>query len=369
MKRRVHTACITTAVIAALALSAEYGASSAQAQSTPGAGPGIGARPAAAGSTRQAPGRPAVSPPSPAGEADPALAAPIRRSEPDDRDAATDSVDTSDASIPRQPVLPEDGVLEPPEPQAVVDGLDPNAVDSRAPEDIEALAPREPFAGYDPTIFSIEPDPFLDRRPTQFSRLEPYDPIGIRIGSFILFPEAEFAGAAFSNKFRTNSNVQADTAFEMRPAVRAVSTWSVHALEVSARGFASFHNRFPDEDDRAYTLETRGRLDVTRRTNIEASLSRDIAQEGRGTINAASSGGDRTEIATERAGVTLNHRFNRLAVQLRGAITERDFAPTTDRNGAFISNDERDVTQREAAVRATWSFYPELAVFSEIGLD
>ena len=48
----------------------------------------------------------------------------------------------------------------------------------------------------------------------------------------------------------------------------------------------------PGEDDRAYQLEARGRIDVTRRTNIEVLTSYELGQEMRGSINAASALGD-----------------------------------------------------------------------------
>lgn len=361
LTRRLHMACLTGGMAAAMAIGSGLAPSLAVAQ-TSSQGPGINARPSSVAPA----GRSQISQPAPAAEPAPSLAAPIRRADDENQDSTAENVDPA---APRLPIPPVDGVLEPPDQPAIVDGLDPATVDTRPQEDVQAFEPVEPHAGYDPAAFAIELDPILDRRPAQLFRFEPYDPVGIRMGTFIVYPEIETAGAAFSNQFHSSANVRPDTALELRPAIRAVSNWRVHALEFNAHGLASFHNQFPDEDDRAYTLEAKGRLDITRRTNIETSLSRDITQESRGSVNAATSGGDRTEIATERAGVTLNHRFNRLAVQLRGAIAERDYAPTTDAAGGFVSNDERDVTQRETALRATWSFKPELAAFAEIGLD
>jgi hypothetical protein len=296
--------------------------------------------------------------------------APIRSVQPEPPDPEPAAADAdADADVSTEPTMPQDGLLSEPEPQAPVDGLDAASADTRLPDDIQTFNPTEAPAGYDPSIFSIEPEPIEDRRPERFARLDPYEPVGVRIGTFTLFPEVEFAGAYFDNLLRTSTDRRRDIALETRPAARLTSNWAVHALELGARGFASFHDDLPSEDDRAWTIDARGRLDVTRRTNIEASLSRDVAQESRGTINTRSGTSGRTDVTSDRANLALNHRFNRLSVQLRGAISDRDYSSATDDNGQFVSNDDRDATQKEAAVRATWSFKPEFGVFGEAGID
>jgi len=125
----------------------------------------------------------------------------------------------------------------------------------------------------------------------------------------------------------------------------------------------SFHDEFPTEDDKAYTLEARGRLDVTKRTNVQGLIARDQRQEGRGAIDAASAG-ERPDVTTDQANITLNHRFNRLSVQLRGAVTDLKYSDIT--GGLLPSiNSDRDSVTTEQAVRATWELKPTLSVFAE----
>jgi hypothetical protein len=272
-----------------------------------------------------------------------------------------------DPSWPPQPTQPVDGVLDPVEPEQPVDGVDPTLVDTRSPEE---LAPFE-LLPTDPSGESllVELEPILDRRPAALARFEPFQPVGIRRGGFIVLPEAEISIAALDNVFRSSSNVRRDVLLDVRPTLRLVSNWRRHALEFKATGLTTFHNRFPSEDDRSGGLEIRGRLDLTRRTNFEAFAGYDIAQEQRGSINVASRTGDRADIETRRAGLTFNHRFNRLAIQLRGTLTDLDFSPTTTDTGALARNDERDQRTKEAAARATWTFKPQLAVFGEIAVN
>ena len=292
--------------------------------------------------------------------------APIRGAEPDGDQPQIPEVT---AETPQEPQQPRDGVLEPDEPQPVLDGLDPSQAETRPEEDVHAFTPPEPAAGYDPSQFSIDFDPVFERRPTLFTSLDPYAPTGIRLGTFLLYPEIEMGPAWFNNLLRTSSDRRSDVALETRPSARLLSTWGVHAIELNARGLASFHDELPSEDDRAWALEARGRLDVTRRTNVESNLGREVTQETRGTINTRAGTGGRSDVTTDRAGVALNHRFNRLSVQLRGAVAERDYAPSIENDGTSISNDDRDTRQQEVALRATWEFKPQLAVFGEVGTD
>ena len=293
----------------------------------------------------------------------------------DDPDRPTDPVRPpvvdGDPSGPPLADPQRDGVLIVPEPGANPDADDPINSDTRP---IEDTAPFDtPPAGHDARAFddgaAIEIEPILDRRPSRLARFEPYDPIGLRWGQFIVFPEVEATGIARSNVFRSSKSPVTDVGLEVRPSVRVVSDWRVHALELRAAAVTSFWNRFPSEDDRAYSFETRGRLDITRRTNIEALVGYQVEQEARGSINAAAGADDRTEVVIMRTAVTFNHRFNRLSIQLRGSVVDYDYQPVATATGAIITNDSRDLRAHEAAVRATWELKPALLAFAEAAFN
>lgn len=274
------------------------------------------------------------------------------------------SVQADDSSIRPAGDLPaEDGAPDPAEGTSSGDGRDGGIAD--APESTEAGESERQTTGFDPEVFAVEVEPILDRRPARLARLEPFAPAGIRAAGFTVFPEAEVAFGATDNIFRSGGNARSDVALEVRPSVRAVSNWRVHALEIKAAGLSTFHNRFPSEDDRGGTLEARGRLDFSRRTNLEAMTSFERAQEARGSINAPGGMGDRAEYETARASLAFNHRFNRLAVQIRGSIRDTDFLPVDAGGGISISNDARDSTEKEAAARLSWTLRPSVAVFGE----
>lgn len=266
-----------------------------------------------------------------------------------------------------EPGLPRDGVLEPAADPAVTDGVDPTAVDLRSREErdlFETTTQQTQPAGYDPLLFQIEDiDPLTsDRRTERLFRGEPYDPIGVRLGGFVYFPEAEISGVT-TNNVLSAPDAASDVFLDINSSSRLVSDWKVHALEFRSRNVLSFHDEFPTEDDKGWTLEARGRLDIAKRTNLQALISHDLRQEGRGGIDA-SSAGERPDVTTDQANLTLNHRFNRLSVQLRGAVTDLAYDDITTGLSPSINSDRNSVTT-EQAVRASWEFKPTFSVFAE----
>lgn len=277
------------------------------------------------------------------------------------------AVRDGDVGVATDPVTSLDGLVGNEEPPALPDGIDQTKFDTRSPEDIAAF--ENPPAGHDPLLFQIEEaDPLRqpDRRIARLARIEPYDPIGIRIGSFVLFPEVDLATAYISNIFRS-ANPKGDIGIVALPSARLVSNWATHALEFDARGNLSWLQENESENNRGYTLGARGRLDVSRRINVQADLSRDVSQESRSVLEA-SKAGDRAEVTTDRVALSYNQRFNRLSVQLRGSVAETDYGAVTAA-GVTTSNLDRNFREETEAVRATYELKPTLSVFSEVEFD
>ncbi len=290
-------------------------------------------------------------------------------SAPDVDDAQTSDSDPTNSAggDPAEPTAPldgelsGDGVIDLSDSVTPDDGADPNR-DTRPPEDVDVFA--NPPAGHDPLLFQVEDvDPVAtDRRPARLARFEPYDPVGIRVGSFVFFPEAEVGGLSTSNVL-SSPDARSDIAAEIRTSARLVSNWSTHALELRGTTFTTFHDDYPSEDDRAWSAEARGRLDISKRTNVQGILSHDRSQESRTAIDASDIG-PRSDVTVERAELALNHRFNRLSVQLRGSVSDTTYSDT---NGT--SNADRDTLETRQSVRAAWEFKPTLAVFAEQELN
>ncbi|MEQ1718354.1 MAG: outer membrane beta-barrel protein, partial [Hyphomicrobium sp.] len=99
----------------------------------------------------------------------------------------------------------------------------------------------------------------------------------------------------------------------------------------------------------------------------QALLSHERAQESRSALDAASVG-SRANQTTDRAEASLNHRFNRLSVQMRGSVADYTFGDIVNA-GATSSNSDRNYTIYEETVRAAWEFKPTLSAFAEVAIN
>lgn len=286
--------------------------------------------------------------------------------DPDTKEGQGNANENDEPAGLREPSEVNPGDLANGEPLSPVDGIDASPAGTRAADEIELSENRS--ARRDPLLYQIEDlNPITDNRTTaRLFRQEPYDPVGIKIGSFVLFPELDLGTSYYSNVFHAPS-AKSDFAFDVVPSARLVSNWSRHALEFSATGILSFYNEFQTEDDRDYQLEARGRLDITSRANIQALISRQQSFEDRSALDA-SSVGTRPKIIEDQAEAAYNQRFNRLSLQFRGSISDYTYGSTED-NGVVTSNRDRDYTQYEEAARAMWELKPELSPFFEVAVN
>lgn len=266
--------------------------------------------------------------------------------------------------VPGDPRTPVDGLIEDGRPGPVtVDGIADLNRDPRRPEDIATF--NGPPAGYDALAFQIEAlDPLNDRRTDRLFRFEPYDPVGIRIGSFVIYPEAELGLLSNSNLFRSHTPAS-DLAWDTRGTVRAVSDWRMHALELRATGRASFYDQYATEDDRMWSLEARGRFDISRRSNFEIALQHLADKDVRALIDAPTNASRRGDISTDRVAAAFNQQFGRVTVQLRGSLSDVNYSSVMSTAGTTINNDSRNYSQGDGAVRIAYALNGRAAAFLE----
>lgn len=194
---------------------------------------------------------------------------------------------------------------------------------------------------------------------------DPYAAIGIRVGSFLLFPELLAETVYQDNVFLSSTRPESDWALELTPSLILRSDWNRHSLEAGVRGDYSFHERFKTEDDETFAADVAGQLDIRRNTNLVAATSFSRELEDRGSSDFPSNAADRAESRTRDASLEGNHTFNRVTVTLRGAISDIEFDDSTASDGSPIDNTDRNYTEHRVTARAAYEFQPDVQVFVE----
>ncbi|MDF2810101.1 MAG: hypothetical protein K0S56_1132 [Microvirga sp.] len=175
----------------------------------------------------------------------------------------------------------------------------------------------------------VEVDParagVLDRQ------LENYLPLGIPVGSFILFPTLGLSTGYDTNITATNNNEKEDWLFIVRPAFDLRSDWSRHFLAFDSYFESGSYAKFSDADYQDYAAGMRGRIDVTSDFNIGgyaryAHLN-ELPGDDETNVNDL---GQPLPYDQVTAGVNFDKQFNRFWTTGGFDFRYRDFASTLD---------------------------------------
>lgn len=198
---------------------------------------------------------------------------------------------------------------------------------------------------------------------------DPYAALGVRMGSFLLFPELSLNSVYNDNLFLSTGNPRADWALALNPSLRIRSGWSRHSLTATLSGERSYHARFPGEDDKSYAAGLTGQLDIRRDTNLAAAVNYSQSLDDRSSSDFPDGSSARTITRNQNASLEGNHSFNRVTLTLRGELFDEDFDDGTTIGGAPINNDDRDVLERRLTGRVSYEFQPGVAAFFEASVN
>jgi hypothetical protein len=201
--------------------------------------------------------------------------------------------------------------------------------------------------------------------------LDPFLPIGIRLGSFLLFPEIDVGADLTNNVFDTKFGARPDWGPEIRPRVRLDSDWGRHYLGFEANADRIWYTEYPLADTKNYQLVGRGRLDILTRTHISAEIEKSHVQENPSSITITDIINADTALDEQHATLALEHTFNRLTMKLTGTIADYDYADNTDPglSGDIPFADINDYRDTLGTLRTTYEFQSNWAGFIETSIN
>ncbi len=198
---------------------------------------------------------------------------------------------------------------------------------------------------------------------------QPFDPLGLSVGSFYLFPSLDVSETFTDNVFISATRKASDATTIITPSLRLESNWDNHALELNVSGTSSHHAKYKTQDSKGLNVGLRGRIDVTNRTNILGGSSYSITQETGSSIDFNAASAAPSDIETSSYFAELNHQFNRLSLRLRGTREDTDFANGSTANGLTINNNDRDRSTHTVQSQLNYEFSPRLSVFLDNNFD
>lgn len=220
-----------------------------------------------------------------------------------------------------------------------------------------------------------QPTPRLERpddRTPSGRAGENYDPIGVPLGGFRLFPVLELNEIYNDNIYATSAAAGQTASFIqlVKPSLELKSDWNNHMLNLFARGGFGFYTAAPSENFADFAVGADGRIDIQRNWNIYGGLSFNRLHEERGQPNTAVGGNEVTKYNQLSGNLGYYQKFNRLSGRLEARVDDFTYFDNGLGLGqGVIPNSDRNHTQFREALRVGYEYLDGFEVWARAGAN
>jgi hypothetical protein len=205
------------------------------------------------------------------------------------------------------------------------------------------------------------------RRPAP-PQVDPYEPVGLRVGTFLLKPSIELSRGYDTNPSHVPSG-RASGFSVVEPALKMQSEWSRHEYGLDLRGSYSDVDNQPSLNRPLLDAKSRLRLDVSRDTAVNIENRVYLSTDYPGSPNLPVSFAKLPVFTTYGSTLGLTQRFNHLELTAKASADRTQYQNTALTDGTTSSNHDRDYDQYGGTVRASYEVFPGVKPFVEAGAD
>ena len=208
------------------------------------------------------------------------------------------------------------------------------------------------------------------QRPLPIAQGDPYAPLGMRAGTFLLYPSIELSGGYDTNPEHVPGG-PSSSLFVVAPELQVQSDWSRHSLTADIKGtYDAYGANLTPSLNRPYLDGTiDGRIDVLRNTQILLENRFLVSTDNPGSPNLQA-GLARLPIYTDVGGTLgLAQTFNRLQVTVKGTFDHTSYDNSVLTSGAIVSNADLNYDQYGGSLRAGYELDPGFKPFVEVDED
>ncbi len=196
---------------------------------------------------------------------------------------------------------------------------------------------------------------------------ESYEPVGVRVGGFLLYPVLELVEQYNTNIFATDTGTQDDFITVVRPSLDLRSNWNNHMLNLFASGAFGFYADHGREDYKDFRGGFDGRVDIQRNWNVYGGASFNRLHEDRGDPNATAFASP-NKYNQITANVGYYQKFNRFSIKLDGRFDDYRYVNNRGAAVGAISNPDRDRSEYSETLRLAYEFIEKYEVWVQGGL-
>ncbi len=222
-----------------------------------------------------------------------------------------------------------------------------------------------PLPATDPVVTgSIPPPPKRKPQP----ETDPYEPLGIRAGSFIWLPAIELSGGYDNNPHRAKDG-EGSSLFIVAPELQAKSDWARHEVRANLRGSYTTYDSAPSLDRPYFSATLDERLDWTRQTRIELQQRFLVSTDTPGSPNFQADVAKPTIYTNVGGSAGIKHRFNRLEVGGKLSVDRTQYEASELTDGTTAGNDDRNFSDFGLELRGSYELTPGVKPFVALETD
>jgi hypothetical protein len=190
-----------------------------------------------------------------------------------------------------------------------------------------------------------------------------YDPLGIRLGSFIVHPSLGLTETYDSNVFATPGGTKSDFYTTETPGVTVASDWNRHSLAFTATGqFKQYATQTSENVNNAAT-DLRGRYDISNGQYFIADAGYALQHEDRASPDSTVNQKQPTEYHVTGAYLAYVRELARIGLRVDGTATSYDFNSQFTKFGVLVPENDRDRIEYVLAPRVSYEFIPGYQAF------
>lgn len=201
------------------------------------------------------------------------------------------------------------------------------------------------------------------------SRTHPeYDPIGQRVGGFILYPQVDVTEMYDSNINASANGTHGDWITSINPQVQLKSDWNQNALNFHANSNSVEYARFGNNDYTDWSVGGDGKLDIYHDARLYGNASYNVLHLPWWSPNTFIGQGKPTEYSDAAMGLTAEKEFNHLSFQLAQNYDRYDFQNVTV-NGVTDPESRNDYGDERVNLHTGYEIVPGRQVYALTGFD
>lgn len=213
------------------------------------------------------------------------------------------------------------------------------------------------------------PDPAPAPRLRKPERMDPYEPLGLRLGSITVLPWFEQSLGYDSNPNRVANVQQGSAVSKTELGFTAKSDWSVHQLDASLRGAYFVYPDTPSADRPDGDASIRLRLDATRDVALAFGANASVSTQQPGTVEQPLVGTQRGLIYGTGADAAIIRSVGPVVATLKGTVQRFTYGDLEVGNGLPVSQSFRNYDDAGLSLRIGYDVQPGFRPFVEAQVD